>query len=190
VRELGVDCQFVAGQDANGFRDAITARTRLVLAETIGNPGLGVLDIEGVARAAHGAGIPLVVDNTFATPYLRQPLQHGADIVFHSATQWIDGHGTSIGGMVIDGGRFRWDNGRVPRLDDPDRAYHDLSFTREFGTLAFSAKLRSRTLRDTGAALTPFNAFLFVLGLETLPLPMDRISRSARLLAERLAAHP
>jgi O-acetylhomoserine (thiol)-lyase len=190
ISEIGIAVHFVDSENADDFRRAMTPRTRLVLAETIGNPNLDVLDIRALADIAHEHGAPLLVDNTFATPFLCRPIEHGADIVYHSATKWIGGHGTSIGGVVVDGGRFDWMNGNFPGLSEPDANYHGIVYASEFGTLAFATKLRVRTLRDTGGSMSAFNAFLFLLGLETLPVRMRSHCANALAVARFLADHP
>lgn len=187
--KLGINVHFVDGRDPENFRRAITPKTKALYAETIGNPRLDVLDIEAVAEIAHEAGIPLIVDNTF-TPYLLRPIEHGADIVVHSATKFIGGHGTSIGGVIVDSGKFHWDNGKFPGLTEPDPSYHGISYTRDVGAAAYIIKARVQLLRDMGAALSPFNAFLFLQGLETLHLRMERHSENAQRVAEYLAEHP
>jgi O-acetylhomoserine (thiol)-lyase len=164
--------------------------TKLVYGETIGNPGGNVLDIEAVAQVAHAYGAPLMVDNTFATPYLCRPIEFGADIVVHSATKFIGGHGTSIGGVVVESGTFDWSNGRFPVVADPSPAYHGLAFHETFGMYGYLMKLRAESLRDLGACLSPFNAFLFLQGLETLPLRMDRHVTNALGVARYLTDHP
>jgi O-acetylhomoserine (thiol)-lyase len=158
--------------------------------ETIGNPGGNVLDIETLAGIAHAHGIPLIVDNTFATPFLCRPIEWGADIVLHSATKFIGGHGTSIGGVVVESGRFNWSNGRFPVIAEPSPAYHGLQFHETFGMYGYVMKLRAETLRDLGAAMSPFNAFLFLQGLETLSLRMERHVENSRVVAGFLATHP
>ncbi len=190
LAQLGIQVKFVDPADPDNFRKAITERTKAVIGETIGNPRLSVLDIEAVAQIAHDAGVPLIVDNTFATPYLCRPIEWGADIVVHSATKWLGGHGTAIGGIVVDGGRFDWGNGRFPLLTEPDPTYHGLRFFHEFGTLAFATRLRSRILRDVGGCMSPFNAFLILLGVETLPVRMDRHCENAMAVARHLENHP
>jgi O-acetylhomoserine (thiol)-lyase len=176
---------------------AITGKTKAVYSETLGNPDLLTLDIEGVAKVAHDAGVPLIIDNTMPSPYLVNPLKHGADIVIHSATKFIGGHGTSIGGLVVDGGSFDWKaSGRFPGFTEPDPSYHGLVYTDVFNEANFGAniayiiKLRVQVLRDTGAALSPFNAFMFLQGLETLPLRMERHSQNALAVARFLSEHP
>jgi O-acetylhomoserine (thiol)-lyase len=190
-KKLGIDVTFVDGNDPEAFRRAITPRTKLVYAETVANPNLDTLDIRAVAEVAHAAGLPLIVDNTMPTPYLMRPLAHGADIVFHSLTKFLGGHGNSIGGLIVDGGRFDWAaSGRFPGLTEPDPTYHGVSYVRDFGTAAFATKLRVQLLRDLGGCLSPFNAFLILLGIETLPLRMQRHSENGMAVAEFLSRHP
>src|SRR5215216_2613582 len=172
------------------FRAAITDRTRAVFTETVGNPALNTLDIEALAAIAHEAGVPLIVDNTLPSPYLVQPLEHGADIVVHSATKFIGGHGTTIGGVIVDGGKFPWDNGKFPGFTEPDPSYHGLEIYPTLGELSYILKARIQMLRDYGPALSPFNSFLFLQGLETLPLRMERHSQNALAVAEFLQGHP
>jgi O-acetylhomoserine (thiol)-lyase len=190
LRRWGVDTVFIDPDDPENYRRAITPRTKLLYGETIGNPLLDVLDIEAVAAIANEAGLPLVVDNTFATPYLCRPLEHGASVVVESATKFIGGHGTSIGGLIVDSGTFPWDNGKFALMVDPSPAYHGTKFYETFGPLALLVKARTEGLRDQGAALSPFNAFLFLQGLETLALRMDRHSRNAQAVATFLENHP
>jgi O-acetylhomoserine (thiol)-lyase len=186
---LGID--LVDPIDPENFRRAIKPTTRLLYAETVGNPKLDTLDLEAVAAIAHEAGIPLIVDNTMATPYLIRPIDHGADVVVHSATKFIGGHGTSIGGVVVDAGRFDWaQNDKFPGLVEPDASYHGLKFHEALGPVSYVTKLRVSLLRDIGAALSPFNAFLFLQGLETLPLRMERHSVNALGVAQHLQGHP
>jgi len=187
--KIGVDVKFVDDREPENFREAITDKTKALFAETVGNPSLNTLDIEGVAAVAHEAGVPLIIDNTLPSPYLVNPLVHGADIVIHSATKFIGGHGTSIGGVIIDGGRFPWDNGRFPEMTEPDPSYHGLEFYPGLGELAYILKARVQMLRDYGPALSPFNSFLFLQGLETLPLRMERHSQNAQAVAEFLRSH-
>jgi O-acetylhomoserine (thiol)-lyase len=189
-RKLSVALDFVDPDDLDAWRGALNDQTKLLFAETIGNPGGNVLDIEAVAGVAHDHQIPLLVDNTFATPYLCRPLEWGADIVLYSATKFIGGHGTTLGGAVVDHGSFDWSNGRFPGIAEPSPAYHGLAFHETFGTFGYLMKLRAETLRDLGAALSPFNAFLLAQGLETLPLRMRAHVAGARRVAEYLAAHP
>ena len=189
--KLGITTRFVDGSNPASFAPAIDARTKAVYLETIGNPRLDIHDIRAIADVAHAHGIPLIVDNTFA-PLLTQPIAHGADIVIHSATKWIGGHGTAIGGVVVDGGKFDW--AASPRFKsefvDPDPSYHGISYTKAFGPLAFILKLRVQGLRDLGPALSPFNAFLFLQGLETLPLRIQRHSENALAVAQWLEKQP
>ena len=191
LRRYGVNTLFVDPTDPANFRKAINDRTRLLYVETIGNPGLDVPDFRAIARIAHAAGVPLMVDNTFATPYLCRPFEHGADIVMHSLTKYIGGHGTSIGGILVDGGKFDWAaSGKFPMLVEPDPSYHGLSYTTAFGPAAFIAKARVNMLRDLGGCLSPFNAFLFLQGIETLSLRMERHSANALRIARWLEKHP
>jgi O-acetylhomoserine (thiol)-lyase len=188
---LGVDIDLVDPNEPENFRRAIKPNTKLLYAETVGNPKLDTLDIEAVAAIAHQAGVPLIVDNTMATPYLIRPFDHGADIVVHSATKFIGGHGTSIGGVVVDSGAFDWaQSDKFPGLVEPDASYHGLRFYDTLGPNTYIVKLRVSLLRDIGAALSPFNAFLFLQGLETLPLRMERHSQNALGVARFLEEHP
>ncbi len=187
---FGVEIDLVDPLDPESFRRAIKPTTKLIYAETVGNPKLDTLDLDAVAAIAHEAGIPLIVDNTMATPYLIKPIDHGADIVVHSATKFIGGHGTSIGGVVVDAGKFDWSqNDKFPGLVEPDASYHGLKFHEALGPLTYIVKLRVSLLRDIGAALSPFNAFLFLQGLETLPLRMERHSTNAFAVARFLEDH-
>jgi O-acetylhomoserine (thiol)-lyase len=187
--KIGIDVKFVAANDPENFRAAITDKTKALFAETVGNPSLNTLDIEAVAAVAREEGLPLIIDNTLPSPYLVNPLVHGADVVVHSATKFIGGHGTSIGGIIVDGGKFPWDNGRFPDLTEPDPSYHGLRFYPVLGELAYILKARVQMLRDYGPALSPFNSFLFLQGLETLPLRMERHSQNAQAVAEFLQGH-
>jgi O-acetylhomoserine (thiol)-lyase len=190
LRRMGIDVTFVDIHDPDAIESAITDRTKAVYAETIGNPRADVLDFDTVSAVAHRHGLPLVVDNTFATPYLCRPLDHGADIVTHSATKFIGGHGSVIAGVIVASGKFPWDNGNFPLLTEPSPAYHDLRFWENFREYAYLMKARTELLRDTGAALSPFNSFLLLLGLETLPLRMRQHVANAAEVAEFLALHP
>ncbi len=190
LRRLGIDVTFVDISDPKQIEGAFTERTKLVYGETIGNPSADILDIETVAGIAHGHGVPLVVDNTFATPFLCRPIEHGADIVVHSATKFIGGHGVAIAGVIVESGLFPFDNGNFPGITEPSPAYHDLRFWENFREYAYLMKARVETLRDTGASLSPFNAFFLLLGLETLSLRMARHTENARLVAEYLREHP
>jgi O-acetylhomoserine (thiol)-lyase len=189
--KIGITTRYVDGTDPSAFGRAIDERTRAVFLELIGNPRLDVHDLASIADVAHSRGVPVIVDNTFA-PLLAQPIQHGADIVIHSATKWIGGHGTAIGGVVVDGGTFDWTASARFKQDfvDPDPSYHGISYAKAFGKLAFILKLRVQGLRDVGAALSPFNAFLFLQGLETLPLRITRHSENALALARWLENRP
>ncbi|OUN00784.1 MAG: O-acetylhomoserine aminocarboxypropyltransferase [Paenibacillaceae bacterium ZCTH02-B3] len=189
--KLGIKVHFVDPADPENFRRAITPKTKALYLETIGNPKGDVPDIERIAAIAHENGIPLIVDNTFPTPYLLRPIDYGADIVVHSATKFIGGHGTSIGGVIIDSGKFDWAaSGKFPGLTEPDASYHGLRYVQTFGNLAYIIKARVQLLRDIGASLSPFNAFLFLQGLETLHLRMERHSENALKVARFLEGHP
>jgi O-acetylhomoserine (thiol)-lyase len=188
---FGIDVSLVDFNDANAIEAAIRPNTKAVFAETIGNPKIDVLDIEGVAEIAHAHGLPLIVDNTLATPYQLRPIEWGADIVVHSATKFIGGHGTAIGGVIIDGGKFDWvASGRFADFSDPDPSYHGLRYVPVFGNLAYILKARVQLLRDVGAALSPFNAWLLLQGLETLGIRIERHTSNAQAVAEFLEAHP
>jgi O-acetylhomoserine (thiol)-lyase len=189
-RKLTLEVTFVDPDRIDAWKAALRDETKLLYGETIGNPGGNVLDIQAVADVAHGIGAPLMVDNTFATPYLCRPIEFGADIVVHSATKFIGGHGTSIGGVVVEGGTFDWSNGRYPIIADPSPAYHGLAFHDTFGMYGYLMKLRAESLRDLGGCMSPFNAFLFLQGLETLPLRMDRHVENALGVARFLQQHP
>jgi O-acetylhomoserine (thiol)-lyase len=189
--KVGITTTYVDGSDPSAFGRAIDERTKAVFLELIGNPRLDVHDLASIADVAHARGVPVIVDNTFA-PLIAQPIKHGADIVIHSATKWIGGHGTAIGGVVVDGGTFDWAASERFKADfiDPDPSYHGLSYTQAFGNLAFILKLRVQGLRDLGPALSPFNAFLFLQGLETLPLRIARHSENALAVATWLETRP
>ncbi|PYE99039.1 O-acetylhomoserine sulfhydrylase [Rhodopseudomonas faecalis] len=187
---FGITTSFVAPRDHAGLQAAIQPNTKLVLGETIGNPGLEVLDIPAVAAIAHEAKIPLLIDNTFATPYLCRPIEHGADIVMNSATKWIGGHGIAIGGVIVDSGRFDWHgSGKFPTLTEPYAGYHDIVFDEQFGPPAFIIRARMEGLRDFGACLSPTNAFQLLQGVETLALRMDRHIANTAAVINFLAAH-
>jgi O-acetylhomoserine (thiol)-lyase len=190
LRNLGIETRFVDPDDPENFRRAITQRTRCLYAETLGNPLNNVLDIEAVAAIAREAGIPLVVDNTVPSPFLCQPIRWGADIVVHSATKYIGGHGTTMGGVVVESGKFPWDNGRFPEMLEPSRGYHGVRFYETFGDFGFTMRLRFETLRVYGPSLSPFNAWLLLQGLETLHLRMERHCRNALAVAQHLKDHP
>ncbi|SFI61738.1 homocysteine synthase [Thermoflavimicrobium dichotomicum] len=188
--KLGIHVKFVDPRDPNNFKQAITPKTKAIFAEVIGNPKLDIFDIEQVAHIAHEAEIPLIVDNTVATPYLLRPIEFGADIVVHSATKFIGGHGTTIGGVIIDSGKFPWPKNKFPDFHEPDPSYHGLSYVNDIGEAAFILKARLQLLRDVGAAISPFNSFLLLQGLETLHLRMERHSQNALKVAEFLESHP
>ena len=188
--KMGIQADFVDPGNPDDFRKAVTPKTKLIYIESLGNPKNDVHDIEAIAAVAHEAGIPLVVDNTVATPYLLRPFDYGADIVVHSLTKFLGGHGTSIGGIIVDGGRFDWTNGKFPGLTEPDPSYHGLRFVETFGAVAYVLKARVQLLRDIGPALSPFNAFLILQGVETLSLRMDRHSANALAIAKHLETHP
>ena len=189
-KKMGITVHFVDPDDPENFIAAINDKTRAVYAETIGNPRIDVLDIEAIANVAHDNGLPLIVDSTFATPYLLRPFEFGADIIVHSATKFIGGHGTSIGGVIVDSGNFNWDNGKFPGLVEPDESYHGVSYVKDVGAAAYITKARVQLLRDIGSAISPFNVQQFILGLETLHLRMERHSENAQKVAEFLEAHP
>jgi O-acetylhomoserine (thiol)-lyase len=190
LRKVGIDFTFVTPDDFAAIEASIRDNTKALYVETIGNPRIDVADIETLADIAHRHGIPLIIDNTFATPYLCRPIDFGADIVIHSATKFIGGHGTSIGGVIVDSGKFPWDNGKFPGLVEPDETYHGVSYVRDVGAAAYIVKARVQLLRDLGPAVSPFNAFLFIQGLETLALRLERHSSNALAVAKFLEAHP
>ena len=188
--EYGVKTTFVDPSDLKSIEDAIQENTKAVFIETLGNPNSDVVDIEAIAKIAHENKIPLVIDNTFGTPYLIRPIEHGADIVVHSATKFIGGHGTTIGGVIVDGGKFDWEaSGKFPSLVEPNPSYHGVSFTKAAGPAAFVTKIRAILLRDTGATLSPFHAFFFLQGLETLSLRVERHVENALKVVEYLNNH-
>ncbi|MDW4223173.1 homocysteine synthase [Staphylococcus saprophyticus] len=189
-KKLGIKVHFVDPSHPDNFKNAITDKTKAVYAETIGNPRIDVLDIEAVADIAHNHNIPLIVDNTFPTPYLLRPFEFGADIIVHSATKFIGGHGTSIGGVIVDSGKFNWDNGKFPGLVEPDESYHGISYTKDVGEAAYITKARVQLLRDLGSAVSPFNVHEFLIGLETLHLRLERHSENALRVAQYLEQHP
>ncbi|BEU88855.1 O-acetylhomoserine aminocarboxypropyltransferase/cysteine synthase [Selenomonas sp. TAMA-11512] len=190
--DSGVTTTFVdASKGASAFEAAIRDNTKAILIETVGNPNANLVDIDAVADVAHRHGIPLVIDNTFATPYLLRPIEHGADIVVHSATKFIGGHGTTLGGIIVDSGRFDWEaSGRFPWLVEPNKSYHGLSFVKDVGKAAFAVYIRALLLRDTGGILSPFDAFLLLQGVETLSLRVDRHTENARKVIDFLKSHP
>lgn len=191
LKEQGLSVTFVDPEDPENFRKAIQPNTKLIYAETLGNPNSDVIDLEAVAKVAHENGIPFIVDSTFATPYLLRPIEHGADIVVHSATKFIGGHGTVMGGVVIDSGKFDWaQNDKFPGLSKPNPSYHGVVFTQACGNLAYILKLRTTLMRDQGATISPFNSFLLLQGLETLSLRVERHVENALKVVEFLKNHP
>lgn len=188
--KYGIKTNFVDPKDPESFRKAITPNTKAIFAETIGNPGLHVLDIEKVADIAHEAGIPLIIDNTFATPYLCRPIEHGADIVVHSATKWLGGNGSTMGGIIVDGGKFDWNSSKFPGFTEPDHSYHGIVYAEALPEAAFIIKARVQLLRDTGASLSPFNAFQIALGLETLHVRMKEHIANTRKIVSYLKDNP
>jgi len=191
LKEFGLETTFVDGGDPINFERAIQANTKAIFIETLGNPNSTIVDIDATAEIAHRHGIPLIVDNTFATPYLLRPIKYGADIVVHSATKFIGGHGTSLGGVIIDAGKFDWAaSDKFPGLSKPNPSYHGIVFTEAVGSLAYIVKIRTTLMRDTGATLSPFNSFLFLQGLETLSLRVERHIFNALKVVDYLAAHP
>ncbi|OQB13713.1 MAG: Methionine gamma-lyase [Firmicutes bacterium ADurb.Bin193] len=189
--DFGIATTFVDGSDPKNFEQAINANTRALFIETLGNPNSAIVDVDAVAAIAHKHGIPLIVDNTFATPYLFRPIEHGADVVIHSATKFIGGHGTAIGGVIIDAGNFDWAAGdKFPGLSKPNPSYHGVVLTEAVGSLAYIIKIRVTLMRDTGAAISPFHSFLFLQGLETLSLRVERHVQNALRVVEYLSGHP
>lgn len=190
LKKLGISAIFVDPEDPENYRQAITDKTKALYVETIGNPRANVADLEAISAIAHENGLPLIVDNTFGTPYLIRPIEHGADIVVHSATKYIGGHGTTVGGVVVDSGKFDWAaSGRYPDFTEPDPSYHGVVYSRDIGAAAFIIKLRVTLLRDTGACISPFNAFMLLQGLETLSLRVQRHSDNALKVAKYLESH-
>jgi O-acetylhomoserine (thiol)-lyase len=188
---FGITTSFVHPHDVEGFKKAIRPETRLVFAETIGNPGLEILDLEAVAAIAHEAGVPLMIDSTFSTPVLNRPCEFGADLVLHSATKWLGGHGVALGGVLVDGGRFDWEaSGKFPTLTEPYAGYHGIDFAEEFGPQAFVMRARAEGLRDFGCSMSPANAFYILQGVETLPLRMERHVSNAQSVAAFLERNP
>ena len=187
----GITTKFADPDDENSFEAAIDENTKALYIETLGNPNSNAVDIEKISNIAHKHNIPLVVDNTFATPFLVRPIEYGADIVVHSATKFIGGHGTAIGGVIVDGGNFNWDkSGRYPWISEPNPSYHGISFSKAVGAAAFVTYIRAILLRDTGATLSPFHAFIFLQGLETLSLRVERHTENAKKIVDYLANHP
>ena len=189
-RKLGINAKFVDADDPQNFEKAISPKTKCIYAESIGNPANNVPDFEAIAEISRSHGLPFVVDNTFTTPYLCRPFDYGADIVVHSATKFICGHGTSIGGVLVESGKFPWDNGNFPTMMDPSEGYHGIRFYETFGDFGYTMKARCEILRTFGPTLSPFNAFLFIQGVETLPIRMDRHCRNAIAVARFLEEHP
>ena len=190
VKRMGIDTTFVPAGDLDAVRAAIEPRTRMLLVETVANPSGELADVEALARVAHASGVALAVDNTFASPYLFRPIEHGADIVLHSATKFISGHGTTVGGVLVESGRFPWGNGRYPLLSEPSPGYHHKVFSETFGEYAFLMRARAEVLRDVGAQMSAMDAWLLLLGLETLALRMDRHVENAKAVAAHLKTHP
>jgi O-acetylhomoserine (thiol)-lyase len=188
--QLGIDATFVDASEPGNFRRALRPATKALYAETIGNPQLDVADIEALAEIAHGAGVPLVIDNTLASPYLCRPFEHGADIVVHSLTKYLGGHGTTMGGIIVESGKFPWDNGKFPQMTEPSRGYHGVRFLETFGDFGFTMKARMETMRTLGPTLSPLAAFLLLQGIETLHLRMPRHCESALAIARHLSGHP
>jgi O-acetylhomoserine (thiol)-lyase len=188
--KLGIESTLVDPDDPENFRKALKPNTKAIFSETLGNPAINVIDIAAVAKIAREAGIPFIVDNTAASPYLCRPIDHGADIVVHSATKFLGGHGTSMGGIVVESGSFPWDNGKFPGMTEPSVGYHGVKFFETFGDFGFTMKARMEVLRVFGPAISPFNAWLLLQGIETLPVRMDRHCENARLVAEFLQSHP
>ena len=189
-RQFGIHTKFVNSDDPENFRKAITPKTRVLYAETMGNPQINVLDIEAVAKIAKEAGVPLVIDNTFASPYLCQPIKFGADIVIHSATKFIGGHGTTMGGVVVESGKFPWGNGKFPMMTEPSRGYHGVIFHETFGDFGYTMKCRMETMRTLGPVLSPFSAWILLQGLETLHVRVERHVENAVAVAKFLQHHP
>ena len=188
--QFGIDATFVDSDDPENFRPAIKSNTKVVYVETIGNPQLNVADLSAIAAIAHAADIPLVVDNTLASPWLCRPIEHGADIVIHSVTKYLGGHGTTMGGVLVESGKFPWNNGKFPQMTEPSRGYHGVRFDETFGDFGFTMKARMETMRTLGPTLAPLSAFLLLQGIETLHLRMPRHCESALTVARHLVAHP
>ncbi len=188
--QMGIATTFVDGSNLQAFRDALRPNTKALYTETIGNPQLDVADLAALAEIAHASGVPLVVDNTLASPYLCRPFEHGADIVVHSVTKYLGGHGTTMGGVIVESGKFPWDNGKFPQMTEPSRGYHGVRFFETFGDFGFTMKARMETMRTLGPTLSPMSAFLLLQGVETLHLRMPRHCESALAVARHLQAHP
>src|ERR1700731_2994065 len=189
-KNFGWNVVWAEPDDIGSFERALSAKTKAIFIESIANPGGVITDIESVAKIAKSAGVPLIVDNTLATPYLCRPIDFGADIVVHSLTKFLGGHGNSIGGMIVDGGKFDWTKGAFPQINQPSRAYHGMNFSEVFGAIAFIIRCRVEGLRDLGPCLSPFNSFLFIQGIETLGMRMDRHLSNALAVAKHLEKHP
>lgn len=191
LTNYGVNTTFVDGDDPENFKNALQENTKAIFVESLGNPNSSLIDVEAISKIAHDFKIPLIIDNTFGTPYLFRPIEHGADIVVHSATKFIGGHGTTLGGVIVDSGNFDWDaSGKFPQLSQPDPSYHGVIFTKAAGTAAFVKRIRAVLLRDTGATLSPFNAFLLLQGLETLSLRVERHVENTLKVVDFLSGHP
>ncbi len=188
-RKLGINTTFVDASDPENYKAAITEKTRALYAETIGNPTCSVVDFEKIAKIANEAGVPFIVDNTMASPFLFRPFEHGADIIVHSATKFIGGHGTSIGGVLVESGKFPWDNGNFPGMLEPSKGYHGIKFYETFGDFGYTMRARCEVLRTMGPSLSPFNSFMFLQGLETLPIRMERHVANTEAVAEFLENH-
>jgi O-acetylhomoserine (thiol)-lyase len=189
-RKLGIDSTLVDPDDPENFRKALKPNTKAIFSETLGNPAINVIDIAAIAAIAHEAGVPFIVDNTAASPYLCRPISHGADVVVHSATKYLGGHGTTMGGVVVESGKFPWDNGKFPSMTEPSVGYHGVKFYETFGDFGFTMKARMEILRVFGPTLSPFNAWMLLQGIETLPVRMDRHCANAMAVAKFLKAHP
>jgi O-acetylhomoserine (thiol)-lyase len=187
---MGIQTTWVNSDEPEAFAEAITERTKVIYLETIGNPKLTIPDLAGIAEVAHARGVPVMVDNTTPSPALCRPIEHGCDIVVHSLTKYLGGHGNSIGGIIVDSGQFPWDNGRFPEFVDPDPSYHGLAYFKTFGELTYALRARTLLLRDLGGCISPFNAFLILQGVETLNLRMARHSENALAVAQFLEKHP
>src|SRR6266851_3570770 len=189
-KKLGIDATLVDPDDPENFRRALKPNTKAIFSETLGNPAINVVDIAAIAKIAHNAGVPLIVDNTAASTYLCQPIAHGADIVVHSATKFLGGHGTTMGGVVVESGKFPWDNGKFPSMTEPSAGYHGVRFYETFGDFGFTMKARMEILRVFGPTLSPFNAWMLLQGIETLPVRMERHCANAVAVANFLQSHP
>lgn len=188
--DFGITTTFVNADDPKNFKNAINDKTKAIFLESLGNPDITIADFEAIAKIAHEAGIPVIVDNTFATAYLFRPFEHGADVVVYSTTKYIGGHGVAMGGAIIDSGNFNWDNSKFPRLVEPDPSYNGISWVKDVGAAAYITRIRTILLRDTGASASPFNSWLLILGLETLSLRLERHVENAQKVAEFLENHP